>query len=254
MSERPSFVAEIWFGLTLPLRAFNLIRKHRAILLLSMAPVFVAIGLYFWSVDALTDVLRPIYEAKFPEWAKASTIVSSIILYLLGALLFPSIVNIVAAPINDPLSEKVEKHLDPAIEAAPHVGAMTFEYLQLLITDIVKSMIIGILGFAFFLLSLVPIIQFVAIPILFALISLQYLSFPQTRRGQGFRESLRFVIHYPFPTLAFGFVSSFFFSIPIVSGFYLPVAVVGGTILFGYGQNWTKRHSVTMGPPNKLTV
>ncbi len=79
--------------------------------------------------------------------------------------------------------------------------------------------------------SWIPVLNLFAFALAFLLITFQYISYPQTRRGIGFREGARFLRLHPFACLGFGLSVSFLFAIPVVSAFVLPVAVVGGTLL-----------------------
>jgi uncharacterized protein involved in cysteine biosynthesis len=108
--------------------------------------------------------------------------------------------------------------------------------LRLILIDLGKSVAAAVATFGAILLSWVPVLNFAAFALAFLLVCFQYISYPQTRRGQGIREGLKFLLHHPFACLGFGASLTFLFSIPLVSSLCFPMAVVGGTLLVARSQ------------------
>jgi CysZ protein len=89
------------------------------------------------------------------------------------------------------------------------------------------------------LTSWIPALNFLSAALAFLLMTFQYVSYAQTRRGHGLIESLKWILLHPASCMSFGAVLTLLFSIPLISVFAIPVAVVGGTLLFAQTQNPT---------------
>jgi len=87
-----------------------------------------------------------------------------------------------------------------------------------------------------FFLAWIPVVNVAAFFLTCVLICFQYTSYPQTRRGVGIKDGVRFLFQYFYSCLGFGMVLIALFSVPFFSCFMLPLAVVGGTLLVARAQ------------------
>ena len=158
-------------------------------------------------------------------------IITKILLFLVGAFTFVFTSSIVASPFNDMLAEKTERYIEPPL---PEVTEKGFHaQIKLIGIDLVKTVATGLASIIAILFSLIPIVNIFTFSIAFLLITFQFISYPQTRRGIGLKQGLGFLWTHLFASLGFGLALSFLFAVPFFSSFILPIAVVGGTLLVG---------------------
>ncbi len=230
----------LWFGLTLPITALKLIVTHPILLMLSILPITVSAALYVFLISKAQTAAKSALLHGFQNWgwnpegwgATLLIILVKIGLVLVGVLTFSLITGIVAAPLSDWLAEKTETFTGLAIPPS-----VTFTMrARLLLLDLGKTILATVASLLALLLSWLPIVNLAVFGFAFILVAFQFLSFPQTRRGMGVRLSLAFLWRYLYACLGFGACISVLFAIPLVSIFALPLAVVGGTLLFARAQ------------------
>lgn len=231
------------YGFKLPLQALRLIFSHKILLFWSLFPVILTALLYFYGIRHLQAAAMTALEHLLVQWGWNlesiwATLVQwtiKILLILFGALTFSFASSLIASPFNDFLAEKTEPLASPPL---PRIPSPTLTYfLRTVLIDMGKTLAAAIAGIAAFLFSLIPIVNLVIFVLAFLLITLQYISYPQTRRGQGIREGVQFLCKNFYACVGFGAALSLCFAIPLLSIFVLPVAVVGGTLLFARAQS-----------------
>lgn len=161
-------------------------------------------------------------------------------LFILTALVmvfyaFTVVVNLIAAPFNGLLAERVERL---AMPGAPRpVAELNWKELALSpLTEIWK--LLYFIGWAIplLLLSFVPVVNAIA-PVLWVLFSawmlaLEYADYPLGNRGLTFREQRRFLRrHWPL-TLGFGGMTLLLTLIPVLNFLVMPTAVIGSTLMW----------------------
>lgn len=229
-------IRSFWFGLTLPWAALRLILSRRSLLALSAFPLAVTIALYIYAIQGAQSWAQHTIEAALAAWGWAdwtvwvAAVFVKIALFIAAALTFSISSSLVASPFNDFLAERTERHSTPPLPPTPGLGIGG--QLRLVGIDLMKTIAAGVAGLFALLLSLVPIVNLFAFGLTFLLIAFQYISYPQTRRGQTLRQSLAFLWHHSYACLGFGASIAFIFAIPLISTLALPIAVVGGTLLY----------------------
>ena len=226
------------FGATLPLEAARLILARPRLFFWSALPIALTLGLYFLLIRNLTEISNAWLVSHFLSWgwnptgffAGVLTVLARIALFLLGAVTFSVGATLVASPFNDFLAETAEPWTAPPLPPAPRTGALA--KVKLLLIDGFKAVCALGAGLLALLLSWVPGLNIAAFLLVCLLVTFQYVSYPQTRRGEGLWRGLGFLFRYPFAAVGFGAALSFLFAIPIVSCFAVPLAVVGGTVLY----------------------
>lgn len=232
-------------GVRTPFVATKIILKNKKLLAWSALPVTVTILLYVWG---FLHVQQSIQEWLFNSLTSRGwdswiiTVIawlSKLLIILVGAITFSFAAGIVSAPFNDFLAEAAERYTLPPFAAteSPTLG----KRLQLIGLDIVKT--IAGLGFTIvgFILSLIPILNILGFLIIVLVMTFNYVSYSQTRRGLGLYGAVRFLFQNFALCVGFGMVITLAFSVPILSVLILPIAVVGGTQLVA------SRRSVSVG-------
>jgi CysZ protein len=137
--------------------------------------------------------------------------------------------TIVAAPLNDTLAARTERHAVPPLPPPPRdrPGGQ----LRLIWIDLVKTIAATVVGFAAMALALVPVVNAGCVVAVCLLVCFQYISYPQTRRHVGLVSGARFLVRHAWACTGFGAAVSALFAIPILQSLALPLAVVGGTLL-----------------------
>lgn len=161
-------------------------------------------------------------------------------LFILTALVvlvytFTVVANLIAAPFNGVLVERVERLATPG---APR-PATPLNWKDLALSPLAEvRKLLYFIGWAIPLvvLSFVPVVNAIA-PVLWALFSawmlaLEYADYPLGNRGLNFREQRRFLRrHWPL-TLGFGGMTLLLTLIPVLNFLVMPAAVIGATLMW----------------------
>ena len=162
-------------------------------------------------------------------------------LFVLTALVvvfytFSVVANVIAAPFNGLLAERVEKLVNPA-GANPATAGLTWKELMLSPLGELNKLLYFI-GWAIPLLLLffVPVVN-VAAPVLWALFSawmlaLEYSDYPLGNRGLSFRDQRRLLRRRWPLTLSFGGMTLLLTLIPVLNFLAMPAAVIGATLMW----------------------
>ena len=244
-------IINLFKGLGHALKGIKLITQpgiRRFIIIpLSINVVLFSTAIYF--LVTLFDQAIAYLMPQFPDWLSWLESAISWILWPLFAVMifflvfytFSFIANLIAAPFNSLLSEKVEAML----RGEPLSDSPSFP-----VWTTIKKSIGSEIGKLFYLLkwsvilliiSIIPVIN-VASPFLWILfgawmLALEYLDYPMGNHGHYFKEINQQAVSKK--TLSLGFGSGVFLltSIPVVNFIAMPVAVAGATHL------WVKQSS-----------
>ena len=230
------------YGATLPLRSLRLVLSRPKLLFWSAFPLALTLVLYVWLMRRfetwvgaeITAGLALLHLRPDGFFAGVISFFATVLAFLFGAITFSIGASLVASPFNDRLAEIAEHCGEPPLPPAPR--ARGAGRLRLLAIDGVKSLCVIVAGVAFVLVSWVPGLNLLALVALCFLVTFQYISYPQTRRGQGVGHGLVFLVRHPWSSLAFGGVMSVLLAIPFLSCLAVPLAVVGGTLLVARAQ------------------
>jgi CysZ protein len=240
-------IASLWYGVTLPWTALRLVVRKPSLFTWAAIPIAITLALSIWGVGWAKAKLSALGVAWLAglgyapdSWVVVlSLIFLQIALFVLAAISFSLVATLIASPFNDFLSEAVEPFCDPPVPAPPPESTTWRGKVRAVRIDIAKTFAIGFIQLALIVAGAlgfwIPGVNLIPLLLAFWLLSFQFVTYPQTRRGEGFRTSLRFLFRYPFSTLGFGAAIGTLFAIPIVSAFALPLAVVGGTLLYARG-------------------
>lgn len=161
-------------------------------------------------------------------------------LFILTALVmvfyaFTVVANLIAAPFNGPLAERVERLATPG--APRPTTELNWKERALSPLAEVRKLLYFI-GWAIplLLLSFIPVVNAVA-PVLWVafsawMLALEYADYPLGNRGLSFREQRRFLRrHWPL-TLGFGGMTLLLTLIPVLNFLVMPAAVIGATLMW----------------------
>jgi CysZ protein len=231
------------WGFLAPLKAAGKIVSSPSLLMLSIIPSLITLILmiYFFSVGSAflslkVEALLTWLSLDPNAWVGASVLfLATGLVFILSVALFFLVANLVAAPFNDFLAERAERFSDPVLEPVPFQGILIF--LKILGIDLVKNIFTLGISIFLFLLSWVPLLNFLAYFLFALLMALQFLSYPQTRRKIGLVRSLNFISQNFFLSLGFGMAVSLGAMIPFAGFIMIPLSVVGGTLVYARGSS-----------------
>ncbi len=144
--------------------------------------------------------------------------------------------NLLAAPFNGLLAERVKQLASPGDPSRPAAHLTWKEMALSPLAEINK--LLYFIGWAIplLLLSFVPVIN-IATPVLWILfgawmLALEYADYPLGNRGLSFRDQRRLLRrHWPL-TLGFGGMVLLLTLIPLVNFLAMPAAVIGATLMW----------------------
>ena len=147
---------------------------------------------------------------------------------------FTPIANIVAAPFNALLSEKIETLLTGKAVSSD-ISFLTMVKNSLL-SQLGKLFYIALWSLALLLVSLIPLVNFAA-PFLWVLfgswlLSLEYLDYPMGNHDLSFSRQKQLLSGRRGLALGFGGSVMVLTSIPLINFIVMPVAVAGATLLY----------------------
>lgn len=161
-----------------------------------------------------------------------------LVLVLLAAIgvffLFTPVANIIGAPFNALMSEKIEELLT----GKPAASDLSFWQIAVdsIGSQLRKLVYIMLWALGLFLFSLIPVVNLVAPAMWFIfgswLLSLEYLDYPMGNHDLTFSEQKRRLAQRRGLAMGFGGAVMVMTSIPIVNFFAMPVAVAGATLLW----------------------
>ena len=180
------------------------------------------LGSDWWIVRALQTVLH---------W-----LVGLVLLFSL-AYVFTLVANLVGAPFNGLLSERVEAHLLGDISLpAPSFMSLIRSIPRLIASEVSKLVYLVIIIVPLLLLQFVPLINLVAPFLLFLfgawMFALEYMDYPLGNHGAHFKDVRRSLRKRRGAAFGFGSVVALLSTVPIINLLVMPVAVAGATALY----------------------
>lgn len=235
-------IKSFWFGLSLPFKAAKVIFSNPALIFWSLLPVGLTLALYSYVIVYMQDQTRLMLGQAFVGWgldpkgwmAWIALLLAKLLLFLMSALTFSLVATVLGSPFNDFLAEKAEPKATPPL--APVASLGWADRARMIGIDVLKTIAATGANLVAILFSWIPVLNFLALVATFLLVCFQYISYPQTRRGIGVQAGFGFLWKHVFACAGFGAACALFLAIPVVASFFLPLAVVGGTLLYGRAQ------------------
>ncbi len=223
-------------GFLSPLRALALLPDHPKLFALFLLPMLITVsvvalaiyGVLIGTWSAAQGLLLTWLGSSFSGIASGLLAVLAALMLAYFAILFLNLlIEFVASPFSDVLSEAVEGAVRPSPGKAPSSAVLSVIWL-----DFRKTILISMFTLLLLILSLIPLGQLVVIPALALLRTLTFIAYPQNRRGHGIFESLGWIGANLPRALGFGLASLILFSTPVINLFALPISVIAGTLVY----------------------
>ncbi|OED37297.1 hypothetical protein AB833_24360 [Chromatiales bacterium (ex Bugula neritina AB1)] len=176
----------------------------------------------WWIVQALQTVLR---------W------IVSLVLWFSLAFIFTLVANLIGAPFNGLLAERVEAHLvGETTPTAPSWLTLVKSMPRLMGSELSKLLYLLVCITPLLILQFVPLINIVAPLLLFLfgawMFALEYMDYPLGNHGAAFKDVRRIMRKRRKVAFGFGSTVALLSMIPVVNLFIMPVAVAGATALY----------------------
>ncbi|MBX2879531.1 MAG: sulfate transporter CysZ [Granulosicoccus sp.] len=223
------------------IRARGLKRYVLAPLLINLL-LFTALG--WWAYTIAGDWLQSF--SVFQQWGDwwivnaVETLLRWIVLLVLVfalTYLFTLLANLIAAPFNGLLAERVEAHLTG--KRLPDTGGWSAHIKnvpRLIGSELSKLLYLILCMLPLLLLHFIPVVNLVAPLLLFLfgawMFALEYLDYPMGNHGAVFREVRQQLRKNRSAAFGFGTAVAVLSMVPLINLIIMPVAVAGATALY----------------------
>jgi CysZ protein len=234
-------------GFSYLLRGFRLLREPglRAYVVVPLLINIVVFAGLIWAGAAGVDHLL---HSLLPDWHELWTGIIVVLAFILfgviaGVLVFftfTMVANVIGAPFNDFLSEKVERRLARDLQAPPRSSHLLADFVPSILGELghlfYYLIFAVLLLFLSFIFNLIPGLVILTSPLwlLFGswMLALEYLSYPMGNHNHHFPEVRRWLRNHRSLGLGFGFATTLAAMIPLVNFLVMPAAVAGATALW----------------------
>ena len=246
-------IADITIGTQALARAFRLLNKPgvRLYVIVPLLINLVIFGILIWYGYSL---FYPFVEWLMSYVPTFLDFIEWLVWLFFGVLAaitvffaFTPVANIIAAPFNALMSEKIEVLLTGQ-PVASDIGFLRMA-IDAIGSQLRKLVYILLWASGLFLISLIPVVNLIA-PVLWVifgswLLSIEYFDYPMGNHDIVFSEQKRRLAQRRGISLGFGGAVMIMTSIPIVNFFAMPLAVAAATLL------WVEQfQSTTSNSPN----
>jgi CysZ protein len=228
--------SQIIQGAITPVRAVGVIVSSPKLIVLSAIPILITIVVLSLVFYALMTGVWSLASSTFTGFFADYQTGMGVVLVALTAVVFlyfsiqslTLITSLCASPFNDLLAEQTER-----VQGIQNVPGFTLQrFAKVFWIDLKKSLVSAMASIVLSLFLLIPVVGVAAIPGIALITAFTFVTYPQSRRELGVRDSLGWVKKNWGLALGFGLVMSLLFAIPVLNLFALPVAVVSGTLLY----------------------
>lgn len=229
-------LSDLFTGAFLPLKSLRLVFGGGKLLGLSLVSsvvtgiTLVALFIGLWPVSS--RVARALLGDASLGWLLGFAVY--LLLVVIGALSIPALV---LAPLQDPISEATEERCG-GFTAPPFSMGRFFKSIGTSIAHTASRLAIIVIGFvALFPLHFLPGIGSIAYFVLSTAwaawwLTAEYLSGPMARHLMPFKRVTAAMRANPMVSIGFGLALYVMLWVPVLNFFLVPIAVVGGTLLF----------------------
>ncbi len=241
------------FGFTYPFRSLKFFFSHKVLIKYSIAPMLINLFIYGsifilsyrWLMGSLDGWLG-IENTEAGFWLRflhtALLIIGFLLTLFVCYLLFNILGNIVTAPFNEEISQRVEEIVTGKTEHK--MGFWEDAYISIK-GEVQKLIFYLLILLLIFILNFVPVIGSVFSAILGFIFScyynsLDFLDYPMTRKKMRFRDKLKVTSSGRLVTYGFGLTAFLLMFLPVINVFMKPILVVAGTSLF-YEKGYSSR-------------
>lgn len=218
------------------------LRRFVVIPLLINVVVFAVLGWLLFG--ALFDWLSgwAFFERFGDFWLIAK--LQQILQFVVGAILsvvmvyaFTLLANIIGAPFNSLLAERVEQHMtgkSPTTD--PSMAFLIKSIPKTLRSELSKLLYLAMWSIPLIIVGFIPVINLAAPFLVFGfgawMFALEYIDYPMGNHGKLFKDVKASLQQRRSGAIGFGLVVAVFSIIPVVNLVIMPVAVAGATALY----------------------
>ncbi len=234
-------IADFTRGAGHALRGFDLVRR-RGVFRYALLPLLINVVLFgagIWlGVGAFQDFMGWLLPAWLDVWLVRALLW---VLFALGTVLivfyaFTLLANLVAAPLNGLLAERVEQHLRGARGSEGIERGIAAEAVASIWAEVRKLVYLVAWSIPLLILFLIPGINLVAPALWLAfgawMMALEYADCPLGNHGVTFREGRGLIGRRRPVALGFGLTIMALTAVPGLNLVIMPVAVCGATALY----------------------
>ncbi len=230
-------------GATYLLRGLNLITKPglRPFVIIPLLINIVVFSLLIWlgvdQFEGLMDRFLPDDESWLAWLRWLLWPLFAITLLLVVFYTFTVIANLIAAPFNGLLAEKVELYLGGNLpEQSSGLKQIMQDLLPSLLSEVRKLLYFSIRAVPLLILFLIPVVN-VAAPFLWLAFSawflaLEYGDYPMANHGLQFKEQHQRLKQVRYTAMAFGGGLTLMMMVPVLNFVAMPAAVAGATVFW----------------------
>lgn len=236
---------EFTFGFFHPFRCIGMFFKHPKLIMYSIVPMVINLVIYgtifFYVYGTVTDLTSDLeflsrQDSLFLESLKVLMKIAAFLLVLIVCyFLFIIFGGIVSAPFNEVISKYVEEKIYKTIAGNQlpffrDIYVSIREELKKLLFYFTVMIPLFAIGFIPMIGSVVTIA--VGMPFSFYYNALDFLDYPMTRTGTGFRNKLKVINGKLMLSMGFGAIAFLLTFLPVINVFFKPLLVVSGTSIF----------------------
>jgi CysZ protein len=231
-------------GVVAPLKALGFVISRPRLWWLTFTPFIINLGLFilfFWLTytrfDAWVRSLLPVGEGWWWQLLLYLLIVLAVLLLLIVEVyLFAVLGRIIAAPFLELLTRKVETLARPEGQQPPEIGFWQSIW-RVVIQESKRVLIYLLVMGALLLFNLIPGLGSLLYAILAWLVTSfflagEFLDYPLERRGYSLGAKMRYTRDLGLTGIGFGAAVFVMGLVPVLNLAFLPLAAVGGTLLF----------------------
>lgn len=213
---------------------------RRFVLLPLLANIVLVGSALFYLFSNLNDWITG-WMAYVPDWLSwlSYLLWPMLTITILGTFsyFFSTLANLIAAPFNGLLAEKVEEKLCGTLDNNQSLVSLIKDTPRILSREIQKILYFLPKALGLFILLLIPALGQTVAPILWFIFSawvlaIQYCDYPFDNHKVPFKEMRQDLKQNQAKAYGFGACVAFFTAIPIINLIVMPVAVCGATAMW----------------------
>lgn len=234
-------VSDFTRGIGYALKGFSLVRE-RKVLPFALIPLLINAVLFGSVIWFGVEWFGQFMESQLPEWLDWAVVRAFLwILFAISAALvafytFTLIANLIAAPFNGWLSERVEVHLRGGRGAEGEQRGLMGEIVASFGAELRKLVYMALWAIPLLILFLIPVVNLLAPPAWLAfgawMMALEYVDCPLGNHGVVFSRGRGLIRQRRWVALGFGGTVMVFTAIPVLNLVAMPVAIAGATALY----------------------
>jgi len=223
---------------------FQILRKDKIVLLLSIIPLVIGIFLYGlvggWLFNLIMGSGKQWVMDKISEGAVGTIayyfLVTLVTIVLLVAVnySFVLVVSLIACPFNDLISSRVHKHITQELKdtLSSSLSKMLNKLVVTLLNESKKIILIVVLSICSFLLSFIPPLIPLSFLLSAILLSITFIDYNWSRDNLNLAKCLNNYKSLFFNYTLSGIIFLFVLSIPVVNLFCYPLAVIYYSVIY----------------------